>query len=138
MDFELLLALTLRCARAAGLSDESIELVMGGQLERLLAGEGGLEAGPAPGAPDVAPGPREARLASLLSAVGGCMLGGGDPSRPLELAALAAVEDSASDPRPVIRELIGEAIDGVDPVRATVLALTLSMTPGLARETAVL
>lgn len=45
MDFELILAITLRCARFAGLSPEAIGLVAGGQLENLLAG--GLRSTPA-------------------------------------------------------------------------------------------
>jgi uncharacterized protein len=40
--------LTLRCARQAGLSAEQLETIMGGQLERLLAGEPLLDLGPAP------------------------------------------------------------------------------------------
>ena len=88
MDVELLLTITLRCARFSGLSEEEIGLVMGGQLENLLAGEAAAETGPAPrprddaepervqgrpgplgrrrrplrrGRPDAAPGGREAR-----------------------------------------------------------------------------
>jgi hypothetical protein len=51
MDLEAVLAITLRCGRFAGLSPEAIELVAGGQLENLLAGEPAEDAGPAPGPP---------------------------------------------------------------------------------------
>ncbi|MFL5826247.1 MAG: amidohydrolase family protein [Thermoleophilaceae bacterium] len=40
--------LTLRCARHAGLSAQQLQAIMGGQLERLLAGEPLLDLGPAP------------------------------------------------------------------------------------------
>jgi hypothetical protein len=49
MDLETVLAITLRCARFAGLPPEAIELVAGGQLENLLAGRPAVDAGPAPG-----------------------------------------------------------------------------------------
>ena len=49
MDLEAVLAITLRCGRFAGLSPEAIELIAGGQLENLLAGEPAEDAGPAPG-----------------------------------------------------------------------------------------
>jgi hypothetical protein len=65
---------------------------MGGQLERLLAGEAPLDAGPAPGPAATALSPGESRIVSLLSGAGGCMLGGGDPSQSLELARLALAE----------------------------------------------
>ncbi len=41
--------ITLRCARAVGLDDAQIRSVMGGQLERLLAGEPVADLGPAAG-----------------------------------------------------------------------------------------
>lgn len=48
MDLEAVLAITVRCAQFAGLDSEAIELVAGAQLDRLLAGEVGHDAGPAP------------------------------------------------------------------------------------------
>ena len=59
MDFGTVLAITLRCARFAGLPADAIELVAGGQLDRLLAGEPALEAGPALGSPTTTPSPTE-------------------------------------------------------------------------------
>ncbi len=41
--------LAVRCARQAGLSDEQLRWVLGGQLERLLSGEPAHDAGPPPG-----------------------------------------------------------------------------------------
>jgi hypothetical protein len=49
MDVDLLTAITLRCAHFTGLSPDAIALVMGGQLETLLAAEAPLDVGPAPG-----------------------------------------------------------------------------------------
>jgi predicted TIM-barrel fold metal-dependent hydrolase len=42
---------TLRCALQAGLTEEQVRAVAGGQLSRLLAGEDPLDLGPAPGGP---------------------------------------------------------------------------------------
>jgi hypothetical protein len=134
MDVELLLAMTLRCARFSELDDDAVALVMGAQLERLLAGDEPLDAGPAPGPSQVALSPTQARVASLLSGAGGCMLGGGDPAQPLELALLAVGDDSAAeDPsRASLAELV-EASRSASPeaIRALVLALTRAMTPGV-------
>ncbi len=132
MDVELLLAITLRCARFNGLSPDAIALVMGGQLENLLAGLPPVDAGPAPGSALRATNPSQQRLITLLAAAGGCMMGGGDASRPLELAALAAVED------PAVVELIEAAgSNSPEAIRALVLALTRAMTPDLKVATAV-
>ncbi len=137
MDVELLLAIALRCARFTGLSEDAIALVMGGQLEALLAGEAPVDAGPAPGPPEVSLTPAENRVVSLLSGAGGCMLGGGDPSQSLELALLAATDDPAggSAPGSLLAELIeGARSSSPEAIQALVLALTLAMTPGVGRE----
>jgi uncharacterized protein len=68
--------LTLRCAVQAGLSPEQLGAVAGGQLERLLAGEAPLDAGPAPGPPQ---GPTDLVLdrvfAYLIVALGRLIVG---------------------------------------------------------------
>jgi hypothetical protein len=137
MDVELLLAIALRCGRFSGLSEDAIALVMGGQLETLLAGEPAIDAGPAPGPPETALSPADSRIVSLLSGAGGCMLGGGDPAQSLELASLAVTDDPAGGggSRSQLAELIEEA-DSPSPeaIRALVLALTLAMTPGVGNE----
>jgi hypothetical protein len=140
MDVELLLAIALRCARFSGFSDDAISLVMGGQLETLLAGEPGIDAGPSVGPSEQAPTPTESRLVSLLSAAGGCMLGGGDPSRSLDLALLAIAEDPTAGEGglPPLAELIEESRSASpEAVRALVFALTLAMTPGVGEEAVV-
>jgi predicted TIM-barrel fold metal-dependent hydrolase len=133
MDFGTVLAIMLRCARFAGLSAEAIELVAGGQLERLLAGEAAADAGPAPGPPEAQLSPTESRLATLLAAAGGSMLGGGDPSRMFELARVAIGFDGSAipaDSEAAIAELIEEASSGEAPW-AVAMALTLLVTPGV-------
>ena len=133
MDFGTVLAITLRCARFAGLPADAIELVAGAQLERLLAGEATLDAGPAPGPPATQPSPNESRLATLLAAAGGCMLGGGDPARLFELARAAIGVDGSAIPagsEPLVAELIEEAQSGEAPW-AVAMALTVLVTPGV-------
>lgn len=139
MDFGTVLAITLRCARFAGLSAEAIELVVGGQLENLLAGLPAEDAGPPPGPPAVTPSPTELRLAGLLSAAGGCMLGGGDPSRMIELARAAIGADGSALPGGIEQlagELIEEAATGAAPW-ALAMALTVALTPGVESRTPV-
>lgn len=139
MDMELLLAVTLRCARFTGLSEEAIALVVGGQLENLLAGEAPADVGPSPGGRGIAPSPGEGRLISLLSAAGGCMLGGGDSSQPLELALLALADDPhGGGSRPELAELVEESrACSAQAIPALVLALTLAMTPDADRAIAI-
>lgn len=138
MDFGTVLAIMLRCARFAGLPADALELVAGGQLERLLAGEPAADAGPALGPPAARPSPTESRLATLVAAAGGCMLGGGDPSRMFELARAAIGADGSAIPagsEPLIAALIEEASSGEAPW-AVAMALALLVTPGV--ESAVL
>jgi predicted TIM-barrel fold metal-dependent hydrolase len=135
MDLETVLAMTLRCARFAGLSPEAIELVAGGQLDHLLTGEAPEDAGPAPGPPTVAPSPTEARLATLIAAAGGCTLGGGDASRLLELARAGIGADGSAirgGSEPLVAQLIEEAGSGTkESPWAFAMALTLLATPGV-------
>jgi hypothetical protein len=126
-------AIRRRGARFAGLSGVAIALVGGGQLERLLAGEAAADAGPAPGPPEAQLSPTESRLATLLAAAGGSMLGGGDPSRMFELARVAIGFDGSAipaDSEAAIAELIEEASSGEAPW-AVAMALTLLVTPGV-------
>jgi predicted TIM-barrel fold metal-dependent hydrolase len=135
MDLETVLAITLRCARFAGLSREAIERVAGGQLEKLLAGEPPQDAGPPPGPPERAPSPTEARLATLLAAAGGCVLGGGDPATMLELARAGIGADGSalqSGSESILAELIEEAATGsAEGPWALAMALAILATPGV-------
>jgi uncharacterized protein len=135
MDLGAVLAIALRCARFTGLSPEAIALVFGGQLENLLAAEGAIDAGPAPGPPGVAPTPSEARVATLLAATGGCMIGGGDPSQLLELTRLAI---GANGSGPELAELLDELGTASEEAPwAVAVALTLAVTPSLESTAAV-
>lgn len=129
MPLPLVLAIAARCAGAAGLSEDAMRAVFGGQLERLLDGEAADDLGPPPGPSATALGPAEARLATLLAATGGCMLGGGDPSRSLELARLALAADGAGPPRLLLGELLEEAATpSREAMGAVAMALTLTLT----------
>jgi predicted TIM-barrel fold metal-dependent hydrolase len=141
MDLETVLAITLRCARFAGLSREAIELVAGGQLENLLAGEPPHDAGPPPGPREMAPSPTEARLATLLAAAGGCVLGGGDPATMLELARAGIGADGSAvqgGSESTLAGLIEEAASGsTEGPWALAMALAILATPGVERGTPV-
>jgi predicted TIM-barrel fold metal-dependent hydrolase len=132
MDLKLVLAIALRCARFAGLSEDALGLVFGGQLEVLLDGGPQVDAGPAPGKHEIVSSPADDRLATLLAAAGGCMLGGGDPAQILELARLAvggeADDEAGMETRMVT--LIEEALEGSpEGPWAIAMALTLVATP---------
>jgi hypothetical protein len=135
MDLETVLAIALRCARFAGLSPEATGLVVGGQLENLLAGRPACDAGPAPGPPAISPSPTEARLATHLAAAGGCMLGGGDPSVMLELARAGIGADGSAlsgGSEPLLTALLDEAESGTaEAPWALATALTVLVTPGV-------
>lgn len=134
MDLELVLAIALRCARFAGLSDEALRLVLGGQAEALLAGEAPIDAGPAAGPVGPQASPVDSRLAILLAAGGGAMLGGGDPSRMLELARVAVGESGTTGADREVAELIEQALSGSPEAPwAVAMALTLVSTPGVER-----
>jgi predicted TIM-barrel fold metal-dependent hydrolase len=134
MDLELVLAISLRCARFAGLDDDALRIVFGGQAETLLSGGASLDAGPTPGPAGGALSPLEERLAVLLAGAGGAMLGGGDPSRMLELAQVAVGSGDPTGPGGAgaeISALIDEARGGSpDAPWAMAMALTLALTSG--------
>lgn len=129
MDLSVVLAIALRCARFAGLSPEAIALVFGGRLESLLAGEEAFDAGSAPGPPTVTLTPSEARVATMLAATGGCMIGGGDPTQLLELTRLAIGANGSGFQ---LAELLDEAeTPSEEAPWAVAVALTLAVTPNL-------
>ena len=80
----------LRCAREVGHGPQALACMVGAQVERLVAGEDPIDAGPAPG-------PRAAghrwlageRIVSYTSAALSTSFRGGDPTEPLALARLA-------------------------------------------------
>jgi uncharacterized protein len=129
MDLGAVLAIAVRCARYTGLSHEAIALVFGGQLENLLAAERAIDVGPAPGPPAVALTPSEARVATMLAATGGCVVGGGDPTRMLELTRLAIGANGSGHQ---LDELLDElGAPSAEAPWAVAVALTLAVTPNL-------
>jgi uncharacterized protein len=128
------LAIALRCARAAGLSDDALALVVGGQLDALLAGDEPVDAGPAPAPREPALSPIEARALSALTGLGGCMIGGGDVAELFALArlAVAPLRDGGDAVGALVADLFEEiARSPADAQSALVLALTLAATPRL-------
>lgn len=133
MDGEAVLAIASRCARFAGLRPEALELVVGGQLDRLLAGEPPLDAGPAPGPPQVAPSPLAARVMTPLVATGAARLTGGDPAQMLEMARLALGDGTVlgAEGATVLALLEEGAAETEDAPWALALSLALLATPGV-------
>ena len=133
MDLEAVLAITLRCGRFAGLSAEVFELVVGGQLENLLAGEPAADAGPPPGPPRIASSPLANRVTTALVASGAAMLSGGDPAQMLEMARLAVGDGSAlGESGPVVRQLLEEGASVTQEAPwALAMAVTHLATPGV-------
>lgn len=139
MDVEIVLAITLRCARFAGLAPEAVEAVAGGQLDRLLANEPALDLGPAPGPPSAAPTPPAGRAVTALIAAGSARLSGGDPAQMFELARLAVGDGSAlSGSGAAISALLEEgAAVTEDAPWALAVAIALLLTPGVERAVAI-
>ncbi len=89
-------SLHLRYALQAGLTDDQIRLVFGGQMAGLLAGKEPADGGPAPGPGNLAGDPLLDRLHTFLVAAIGLMFNGVEPTEQLALAALACkVDDDA-------------------------------------------
>jgi hypothetical protein len=78
-----------RCALQAGLNDEQLRSIMGGQISRLVAGEDPLWVGEAPGPSERALHPLLDRVVTHMVSAIGRAFGGGDPSEPLALTRLA-------------------------------------------------
>jgi hypothetical protein len=80
----------LRCARQVGLGDDALALIAGGQLERVIAGEEPIDAGPAPGLDGL--GARDLvaeRGIAYLAAAIQLLFRGGDPTEAIALGRLA-------------------------------------------------
>ena len=80
---------TLRYARQAGLSEQQVRSVAGGQAARLVAGEEPLDAGPAVGPEALSSDPLLDRAYTFLVSAIGQMFNGIDAEETLALAALA-------------------------------------------------
>ena len=133
MDFEAVLAITLRCARFVGLPPDSVELVVGGQLENLLAGAAAADAGPAPGPPRAVPSALANRAMTALIATGSAKLSAGDPAQMVEMARLTVGDGSwLGEQGPIVAGLLeaGAAVTEEAPW-ALAFAITLLATPGV-------
>ena len=121
--------------------EEAIELVAGGQLENLLAGEVPLDAGPPPGPPDASPSPAETRVATAARCGRRRDARRRRPSQMLELARLAiGGQRLAAGPgaEPSARGTAGGgAVGAVGGPWALAMALTLLATPGVESAAAV-
>jgi hypothetical protein len=82
-------SMSLRYALEAGLSSEQIQVVAGGQLERLLAWEEPLDGGAPVGAGSLSYDPLLDRVYSFLVSALGQGFGGVEPTETLQLAGLA-------------------------------------------------
>ena len=81
--------LHLRYAMQAGLDDEQMRLVFGGQLARILAGDEPRDGGPAPGPASLDRDPLLDRVFTFLASSIGQLFSGVDPVESLSLAALS-------------------------------------------------
>ena len=95
-----------RCALQARLSPDQLACVAYGQLERLLAGEDPIDAGPAPG-------PGVLRVDPLLARVGHYLVGaiatgiaGGDTAEQTDLARLACLVGGDAPQAPICRSIL--------------------------------
>jgi predicted TIM-barrel fold metal-dependent hydrolase len=135
--------LAVRCARQAGLSEEQLRWVLGGQLERLLAGEPAHDVGPPPGgASQVADVLLERVASSIVFSMGGAFAG--IPALAGEALALARLACEVGDEAPqaeVCRSVLAalevmERLGGTEELRrghpalaAVLMALCVVRTP---------
>ena len=98
--------LALRCALEVGLSPAQLTSVAGAQLERLLAAEEPLDAGPAPGAERVVPDLLLDRVHGALIAAIGRIMGGEDGDESVALARLACEVGEDAPQAPVCRSVL--------------------------------
>jgi predicted TIM-barrel fold metal-dependent hydrolase len=78
-----------RCALQAGVGDEALRSIMGGQIARLVVGEDPAWVGEAPGASEAALHPLLDRVVTHLISAMGRAFGGGDPDESIALARLS-------------------------------------------------
>lgn len=137
MDFETVLALTVRCARYVGLSPESIDYIVAGGLDNLLAGGAPIDLGPAPGMPEAAPGPTANRAIAAITATGAALFSGGDPTRMLEMVQIILAEGGdLGETGRTAAALLDEATQSSEGgIWALALALALLATPGVESAT---
>jgi hypothetical protein len=135
--------LAVRCARQAGLSDDQLRSVLGGQLQRLLAGEELRDAGPPPGVDSRVTDILLERVASsIVFAMGGAFAGIAPlAGEALALARLACEVGDEAPQAPVCRSVLAalevmERLGGAEELRrghptlaAVLMALCVARTP---------
>jgi uncharacterized protein len=98
--------LGVRCALEAGVSDEALACITGGQAQRLLAGEDPIDAGPAPGGPELRSDLLLERVSDALVAAIGRVMAGGDSEEAVGLARLACEVGEDVPQAPVCRSIL--------------------------------
>ncbi len=99
----------IRCALQVGLTGAQIEAIAGGQLERVLAGAGPLDLGPAPG-PGAPRPPLLDRVFALLVGALARMLERTPADSLVQLARLGCQVDADTEPAQVLRS-VAELLD---------------------------
>jgi predicted TIM-barrel fold metal-dependent hydrolase len=126
--------LTLRCALEAGLERAHLQSVMGGQLDRVLAGEPIADLGPALGSERLRRDPLLDRVTTYLAATWGAALTSGDPAEPLALARTALRVDGSHPHHEICRaalQALDTPTDGLGGVASVAIAACLIATPGI-------
>jgi len=95
-----------RCALQAGLSPEQLACVAHGQLERLLAGEDAIDAGPPPGPDVLRADPLLARVGHYLASALAAGIAGGDTTEQADLARLACHVGEDAPQAPICRSIL--------------------------------
>jgi hypothetical protein len=106
---------TLRCARAVGLGPDAVAAIAGAQLERVVAGEDPIEAGPAPGADGLgARDPGFERVVAHLAVACTLCWRGADPTEQLGLARLACHRADGHPAAALVEDLAAASQEAVD------------------------
>lgn len=126
--------LTLRCALAAGLTEEQAAAVMGTTLETILDGGRAPELGPPPATRPAAVDTDLWRVLTYLAGTWGAAMGGGDPAEMLGLARIALAVPG-EHPHAALAAEIGSVLDG-EPfgprgLGGPAVAALLAATPGM-------
>jgi predicted TIM-barrel fold metal-dependent hydrolase len=133
--------LTFRCALQAGLTSEQLAVVAHGQLERLVAGEDALDAGPAPGPDGLRTDPLLHRVSHYLTSAIATAIAGVDAAQYVDLARLACLVGDDAPQAPICRSVLellelhhsleqGDALpERFARIHVLVIAMVLASTP---------
>ncbi|MEA2193483.1 MAG: uncharacterized protein QOI73_3604 [Solirubrobacteraceae bacterium] len=98
--------LAMRCALQARLTPDQLACVAHGQIERLLAGEDAIDAGPAPGPDGLRPDPILARVGHYLVSALAAGIAGGDAAEQADLARLACLVGDDAPQAAICRSIL--------------------------------